>query len=156
IGKQLVSLLAVIGPQPVSPLPNRNSRNGTIAELISSCDEETLLFQGIQSLGHLYLGQVLSYGLVEPGLAAPIADVKRRIGNDEVGFEIFVGVVQKRAFVIPSDPRSIDTTVEIFDIQLQQDEIVTIERIAGKCLSKPHEQAVRDAKSSPTTCRMPE
>lgn len=41
-------------------------------------------------------------------LAAPVADVERRIGDDEIGFEVLVRVVQERAFVVPFDLRAVD------------------------------------------------
>ena len=35
--------------------------------------------------------------------AAPVAVVKRRIGEDIIRFEVRVGIVQKRSFLIPLD-----------------------------------------------------
>ena len=41
-------------------------------------------------------------------VAGPIAGVKGRVSKDEVGFEIGMGVFQKRTFVIPSDIGSVN------------------------------------------------
>ena len=41
-------------------------------------------------------------------VAAPIAIVERWIGNNVIGPEVFVGVVEERAFVVPFNLRAVD------------------------------------------------
>ena len=40
--------------------------------------------------------------------AAPVADVERRVGDDEIGFQVFVRIVQERTFVVPFHLRAVD------------------------------------------------
>ncbi len=39
----------------------------------------------------------------------PIAHIERRSRNDEIGFEVFVRIIEEGAFVVPFDLRAVDS-----------------------------------------------
>ncbi len=53
-------------------------------------------------------GAVLPAAVASELIPGPVAVVEGRIGDNEVGFEVFMGVVEEGAFVVPANLGGVD------------------------------------------------